>query len=102
MKKVSMSIVNEMMNAIVSMPRWREIQDTDPIIQEAEVRMGKALEVIESVIPDEQVEEIREAAYGLVTALEFPAILYGIHLANSFAAAVINPPDLSHYILKRQ
>ena len=71
------------------------------VIQDAEEELNGCLEALDGIIPSKQIEDLRSAAWGLSNATDYPAILYGMRVAQAIQDVTANPAPLSQCILDR-
>lgn len=99
--KDSVAIMDDIMNYVIQTEMWNNILMTDPLIQDAEEELNGCLEALEGIIPSKQIEDLRSAAWGLSNATDYPAILYGMRVAQAIQDVTANPAPLSQCILDR-
>lgn len=99
--KDSVAIMDDIMDHVTQTEIWNHILMTDPLIQDAEKELNSNLEALEGVVSDKQIEDLRAAAWGLASATDYPAILYGMRVAQAIQEVSANPAALSQCILDR-
>lgn len=99
--KDSVAIMDTIMDHMTQTEMWNYILITDPLIQDAEKELNSNLEALEGLVSDKQIESLRAAAWGLSTATDYPAILYGMRVAQAIQEVTANPALLSQCILDR-
>lgn len=102
--KDSVAIMDDLMDRVTQTEVWNDIQMADPLIKDAEAELTRqldALDALDGLISDKRIEDIRAAAWGLANATDYPAILYGMRVAQAIQDVTANPALLSQCILDR-
>lgn len=99
--KDSVAFMDDIMDHVTQTEMWNNILMTDPLIQDAEKELNSNLEALEGIVSDKQIEDLRAAAWGLSSATDYPAILYGMRVAQAIQEVSSNPAPLSQCILDR-
>lgn len=101
MENVKVQIMDDVIQALIQTDKWFEIQGNDPMILHARANYERVLEKVKPFVSRELIQELDEAALMWASACDFPAILYGILVADSLRSVVASPSDLSKAILAR-
>lgn len=99
--KDSVAIMDDIMDRVSQTEVWNAIQSADPLIKDAEAELTRNLDALDGIISDKQIEDLRAAAWGLANATDYPAILYGMRVAQAIQDVTFNPAALSQCILDR-
>lgn len=99
--KDSVAIMDDIMDRVTQTEVWNDIQMADPLIKDAETELTRQLDALDGLVPEKQIEDIRAAAWGLANATDYPAILYGMRVAQAIQDVTANPALLSQCILDR-
>lgn len=99
--KDSVAIMDDIMDHATQTEIWNRILMPDPLIQDAEKELNSNLEALNGIVSDKQIEALRAAAWGLANATDYPAILYGMRVAQAIQEVSANPATLSQCILDR-
>lgn len=99
--KDSVAIMDDIMDRVTQTEMWNDIQMADPMIKDAEAELTRQLDALDGIISDKRIEDIRAAAWGLANATDYPAILYGMRVAQAIQDVTANPVLLSQCILDR-
>lgn len=99
--KDSIDIMDDIMNYVSQTDFWNNIQLTDPMIQNADEELTAQLAKLKGIVPDGQIENLRSRAWYLVNAFTYPAILYGMRVAQAIQDVTADPAALSQRILDR-
>lgn len=99
--KDSLKIMDDIMPHVTQTEMWSSIQRSDPMGKDAETKLNCKLNKLRSHVSEDLIEEIQDAAWGLTSAFEYSAILYGIRVALAIQEVATNPKALSQYILDR-
>lgn len=100
-RDTNVRLMDELMGALTQSDWWMKERDQNPEIQAAENRLSEALEAINGAVAPDMIGRIEDAAYSYTTAVEYAAILYGIHIADAIRDVAARPADLSRYIRER-
>ena len=100
--KENMEIVDDIMNAVTQNESWVKIQQTDPMVKEAEDKLDACLDKLKGVVADDLIEELWDAALNLSCAYDYPSILYGVRVAQALHATAQDPVTLSRHIMERK
>lgn len=99
--KENLEIVDNVMDRVTQTDFWNRIQLTNPMIKEADDQLSALLDKLKATSPENLVEEVRDAAWGLSNAFCYPAILYGMRVAQAIQEVALDPNALSQYIMDR-
>lgn len=99
--KDSVAVMDDIMDQMTQTEMWSHILMTDPLIQDAEKELNSNLEALNGIVSDKQIEDLRAAAWGLSNATAYPALLYGMRVAQAIQEVSANPAALSQCILDR-
>lgn len=103
--KENLELANDIVGCIAQTDLWAGIQQGDPMIKDADDALDKKLEKLKACLPENEaedmVEDIREAAMDLLSAFEYPAILYGMRVAQTIQEVTLDPTALSQHIMDR-
>lgn len=99
--KNQIETMDKIMGAVTQSDAWLDIQSSDPDIQLAEKKYNQVMGNVSACISSDLKEELNEAVFGCINALERPAILYGIFLVDTVRAVASNPTALSKFMMKR-
>lgn len=99
--KDSIDIMDDIMNYVSQTNFWNNIQLTDPMIQNADEELTAQLAKLKGIVPGRQIEDLRDHAWYLVNAFTYPAILYGMRVAQAIQEVTADPAALSQRILDR-
>lgn len=95
------AIMDSLMDAIVCTDVWNRIQQSDPMIQQAEQARYAAEKEAAAVLPRDLFKRLSEATTSVESATVTAAILYGMQVSAAISAATANQVDFSRYILDR-
>ncbi|MBD5153612.1 MAG: hypothetical protein HDT15_11415 [Oscillibacter sp.] len=101
MSDKNVRIMDELMQTIAQTDEWEDIQENDPDIKRADRELVEALREVSSLIPHELYSKLEEAVYSYSNAVEWAAMLYGIHVVTAIRDVSARPFDLSRYIMAR-
>lgn len=93
--------MDQIMNGITQTDEWFDIQGSDLGIKRADEKYHRMLDKLKPLITPELEDELEMAVAGCLSALESPAILYGISVAETIRAASANPAAVSKRMLER-
>lgn len=99
--KDSLKIMDDIMNGVIQTEMWVTIQQTDPMIKEAESKLEASLNKLKGTPQEELIEELFDAALNLTSAFDYPAILYGMRIAQAIQEVTSDPTALSQHIMDR-
>lgn len=99
--KENLEIVDDVMDRVTQTDFWTRIQLTNPMIKEADDRLSALLDKLKATSPENLVEEVCDAAWELSNAFCYPAILYGMRVAQAVQEVTLDPNALSQYIMDR-
>ena len=103
--KENLELAHDIVGCIAQTDLWARIQQSDPMIKDANDALDKKLEKLKACLPENEVEDtiedIREAAMDLLSAFEYPAILYGMRAAQVIQEIILDPTALSQHIMDR-
>lgn len=100
----SVKLVDELMNAIIQMDEWDQIQLRDPDIARKSARLNSLLDRLKASAPPalaDLVGELEGAALDAACSYIAPAIMYGLHIADAIRDVSSRPWDLSRYVMQR-
>ena len=95
------ALMDDLMDGITQTDLWNQIQQTDPMLLEADKQLDDALAAVKTKCTDEELKAISDAASAYGTALDYAAIMYGIHVADTIRSVCANPSDVTRYIMQR-
>ena len=95
----SFAIMDGLMDAIVCNDVWTQIQQSDPMIQQAEQARYAAEKEAAAILPRDLFNRLSEATTIVESATVTAAILYGMRVSVAISAATANQADFSQYIL---
>lgn len=91
----SFAIMDGLMDAIECNDVWNQIQQTDPMIQQAEQARYAAEKEAAAILPRDLFNRLSEATTSIESAMVTAAILYGMRVS---AAIPSPPPRLTRWI----
>lgn len=97
----SFAIMDSLMDAIECNNVWNQIQQTAPMIQQAEQARYEAEKEAAAILPRDLFNRLSEATTSIESAMVTAAILYGMRVSAAITAATANQVDFSRYILDR-
>ena len=97
----SFAIMDSLMDAIECNDIWNQIQQSDPMIQQAEQARYAAEKEAAAILPRDLFKRLSEATTSVESATVSAAILYGMRVSAAISAATANQADFSQYILDR-
>lgn len=71
------------------------------MIKEADNHLSELLERLKNTAEEDLLDPIQIAARGLVNAFMYPAILYGMRVAQAIQEVALDPNALSQHIMDR-
>ena len=81
--KENLEIVDAILDCVTQTDFWNHIQLTNPMIKEADDELSALLDKLKATSLENLVEEVRDAAWELSNAFCYPAILYGMRVAQA-------------------
>ncbi|WP_300685480.1 hypothetical protein [Acutalibacter sp. 1XD8-36] len=99
--KENLKIMDDIMDRVTQTDFWNNIQLTNPMIKEADKQFSALLDKLKETAPEDLIEKARDAAWEMSSAFCYPAILYGMRVAQAIQEAALDPNALSQYILDR-
>lgn len=97
----SFAIMDGLMDAIECNDVWNQIQQADPMIQQAEQARYEVEQEAAAILPRDLANRLSEATTSVESAMVTAAILYGMRVSAAISAATANQVDFSRYILDR-
>lgn len=91
MSDKNVRIMDELMQTIATTDEWEDIQENDPDIKRADRELVETLHEVSNLIPKELYSKIEETIYGYTNAIEFAAMLYGIHVVTAIRDVSARP-----------
>ena len=92
----------QVMQALRQTDEWDRLWKEDPGIQQAKVQLETVMERVGLKIPGQLADDLWSAVYGLASASENAALLYGIRVMEAIHGAAANPTELSRYAADRR
>ena len=99
--KENLEIVDAILDCVTQTDFWNHILLTNPMIKEADDELSALLDKLKATSLENLVEEVRDAAWELSNAFCYPAILYGMRVAQAIQEVALDPNALSQYIMDR-
>lgn len=99
--KEDLELMYELMNGITQTDTWTKIQHTDPMVKEAMSAFDASLDKLKGTAQEDLIDELYEAAIDLACAFDYPAILYGMRVAQTIQNVTANPIALSQHLMDR-
>ena len=99
--KENLEIVDAILDCVTQTDFWNHIQLTNPLIKDADDELSALLDKLKATSLENLVEEVRDAAWELSNAFCYPAILYGMRVAQAIQEVALDPNALSQYIMDR-
>ena len=99
--KENLEIVDDIMDQVTQTDFWDSIQRTNPMIKEADDHLSALLNKLKATSSENLVEKVRAATWELSNAFCYPAILYGMRVAQALQEVTLDPNALSQYIMDR-
>lgn len=97
----SFAIMDSLMDAIVCSDVWNQIQQSDPMIQQAEQARYAAEKEAAAILPRDLFQRLSEATTSVESATVTAAILYGMRVSAAISTATLHQTEFSQHILDR-
>lgn len=97
----SFAIMDSLMDAIECNDVWNQIQQTDPMIQQAERARYAAEKEAAAILPRDLANRLSEATTSVESAMVTAAILYGMRVSAAISTATAHQAEFSQHILDR-
>lgn len=91
----------QVMQALRQTDEWDRLWKEDPGIQQAKARLETVMERVGLKITGQLADDLWFAVYGLTSASENAALLYGIRVMEAIHGIAANPTELSSYVANR-
>lgn len=95
------AIVDQIVSGVLQTDEWLNIQLNDPAIKRASEKFADVLDRLKPLVPEELADELDIAVGECLSALETPAIMYGVFVADAIRTVSANPSDVSRHMLER-
>lgn len=92
----------QVMQALRQTDEWDRLWKEDPGIQRAKAQLEDVMERVGLKIPGQLVDDLWSAVYGLTSASEDAALLYGIRVMEALHGVAANPTEFSSYTADRR
>lgn len=92
----------QVMQALRQTDEWDRLWKEDPAIQKAKAQLETVMERVGLKIPGQLADELWSAVYGLTSASEDAALLYGIRVMGALHSVAVNPTEFSRYAADRK
>lgn len=96
--KENLEIVDDIMDQVTQTDFWDSIQRTNPMIKEADDHLSALLNKLKATSSENLVEKVRAAAWELSNAFCYPAILYGMRVAQALQEVTLDPIGAIAYL----
>lgn len=101
MDNITFAIMDSLMDAIECNDVWNQIQQSDPMIQQAEQARYAAEKEAAAILPKDLFKRLSGATTIVESATVTAAILYGMRVSAAIHTATANQADFSQHILDR-
>ena len=92
----------QVMQALRQTDEWDRLWKEDPSIQQAKAQLENVMERVGLKIPGQLADDLWSAVYGLASASEDAALLYGIRVMETIHGVAANPTEFSRYAADRR
>lgn len=96
------NLAKQIMQALRQTDEWDRIWREDPGIQQAKAQLEAVMERADLKIPGQLMDDLWSAVYGLTSASENAAMLYGIRVMEAIHSVAANPMEFSRYAFERR
>lgn len=90
-------LMYQVMQALRQTDEWDRLWKEDPGIQQAKARLESVMERVGLKIPGQLADDLWSAVYGLTTASENAALIYGIRVMEAIHGVAAHPTEFSSY-----
>lgn len=87
-------LAQQIMQALRQTDEWDRIWTDDPAIQKAKTQMEAVMERVGVKIPGQLMDDLWSAVYGLTSASENAALLYGIRAMDAIHGIAAHPETI--------
>lgn len=97
-----LELTRQVLNSLQQTDEWDRIWKEDPGIQRAKSQLEAVMERVGLKIPSQLADDLWSAVYGLTSASENAALLYGIRVREALHGVAANPTEFSSYAADRR
>ena len=101
MSDKNVRLMDDLMQTIVQTDEWEDIQENDPEIKRTNKELVQTLKELKKIVPSDLYYRIEGAVYNYSNAVEYAAMLYGMHIVDAIRDVSARPCDLSRHVMER-